>query len=109
MLDDLACDLGLGPVEDEVQSEKRYDEYCGLEADVIDQAKKQFGQNMMGNMVWAVVSFSPQVGVEVEFFGDRPHTADGDPSNWPKWFRVYEGNINGGDSILTDARGMGIR
>jgi len=108
MIDDLAAEMGIGPDPDEERSSANYDEYCGLEADIEDAAKRQFGLKLHGSTVWGLLSFNPEFGVELEFFGDRPHTADGDRNNWPKWFRLYEGNINGGDSIIVDARGEGF-
>ena len=54
--------------------------------------------------VWVVVSRKSDGQLEVEIFGDRPHT-DNDPSNWPTQFEVYEGNVNGGDSLLVETRG----
>lgn len=60
--------------------------------------------------VWVLVSWDPENsrsnGLEVEVFGDRPRTFDGDPRNWPDWFRVFEGNIDGGDTVRGDAKGV---
>ena len=105
MVDDLAAELDLGPSGDERLDEARFQEYEALEDDVVHQAKKQFGEKLMGGTIWAIYSHHPEHGIHVEFFDERPHTADGDRRNWPKWFRVYEGDINGGDSILVDRRG----
>lgn len=44
--------------------------------------------------------------VEVEIFSGRPKT-DNDPSNWPRNFEVYVGNVDGGDSRLIEQRVAG--
>lgn len=58
----------------------------------------------MKGTVWAVISLQGEGGEvhEVEFFSERPRTPDvgGDPDNWPRYYLVYEGNLDGGDSIL---------
>jgi hypothetical protein len=108
ILDDAAAELGYVDVDDDGERERNYEAYLGLESEVIEEAHHQLGITLMGATVWVLVSFHPDSGMQVEIFGERPHTADGDRNNWPKWFRLYEGNINGGDSILVDARGETI-
>jgi hypothetical protein len=78
--------------------------------DFVDQVKRQFivGET---NPVSILVSFDPIYGTHVELFSSRPHTQNhplNDPENWGKWYRVYEGNIDGGDSILVDALGRDL-
>lgn len=109
MLDDLAADLDYGPGQDtEDQEAEAFANYCDLQEEVQDAAIRQFGTKLMGGTVWAMLAFDPEYGVHMEFWDERPHTADGNPENWPKWFRLYEGNINGGDSILVDSRGRNL-
>ena len=108
MIDDLAGDLYIAPREDPEQDAKNFAEYVKLQEEVTEAAFKQFAWNLIGSEVWGLLSFHPEVGVELEFFSERPHTADGDRENWPKWFRLYEGNVDGGDSIIVDARGEGF-
>lgn len=57
---------------------------------------------MATSTVWAVISPDDRGGVEVEYFSTRPNTPDigGEPGNWPPTYQVFEGNIDGGDSIL---------
>jgi hypothetical protein len=60
------------------------------------------------NTVWVLVSQRENGELEVEIFGDRPRTdndPDGTGGNWPENFELYEGNINGGDSVLIETRG----
>jgi hypothetical protein len=82
------------------------DEAIGLTEKALDDAIHHWLGSRLGP-VWAVLGFDEENGVrglEVEFFSRRPQTYN-DPSNWPKWFRVYEGNLDGGDSIICDSRG----
>jgi hypothetical protein len=57
-----------------------------------------------GAAVWVLVSRRDNGEMEVEIFGSRPHT-DNHPDNWPPQFQLFEGNINGGDSVLIEDRG----
>jgi len=76
-----------------------------------DEVKKQFALEQIGT-TFVYVAFDPIYGTHVELFSERPRTqSHGDPSdpeNWGKWYRVYEGNINGGDSIQVDALGKDL-
>lgn len=92
------------PSEVENPTDEQILAYAGKIENLKDEAIRQFHTEALGR-VWAMVSFSPDEGMEVELFGNRPKTADGDPSNWPVWFRVYEGELNGGDTFLVDKVG----
>ena len=87
---------------DDTDINAHYDKVQGL----IGEAVRQFHVEALGP-IYALVSQAPESGIELEFFSDRPHTANGDPDNWPKWFRVYEGNLDGGDTVMVDALGTG--
>lgn len=52
--------------------------------------------------IWVVISLEQGAPHEIEFFSTRPNTPDigGEPDNWPPHYLVYEGNIDGGDSVL---------
>lgn len=78
-----------------------------LVQECMDEAIKYWAGSKHGP-VWVMLSFDNDAGIkglEVEVFGDRPRTWNGDPGAWPCWFRVYEGNIDGGDTIIADSRG----
>ena len=59
--------------------------------------------------VWAVITptMDGTGEIEVEFFSVRPNTPDvgGEPNNWPTHYEVYEGNLDGGDSVLVGRGG----
>lgn len=83
------------------------DEAISLVRKCWDDAAKYFHGSEHGP-VWVLVSWDPENsrsnGLEVEVFGDRPKTWQG--PDWPDWFRVFEGNIDGGDTVRGDARGV---
>lgn len=58
--------------------------------------------------VWVVITLHVGTVHKVEFFSERPRTPDvgGDPENWPTYYLVYEGNVDGWDSVLV-GRGDG--
>jgi hypothetical protein len=82
------------------------DEWLEMQTQLIEEAVRYWHASELGE-IWAMLSYDPDNGtrgLEVEFFRDCPATYK-DVENWPRWFRVYEGNIDGGDSIVSDARG----
>ena len=104
ILDDAAAELGYVDTDDDQEREKNYEAYLHLEGEIIDRAHTQLAGQLLKEGVWAMVSFSPEAGMEVELFSERPHTNNG-LSNWPRWYRVFEGNLDGGDSSCIDQRG----
>lgn len=94
------------PIDPDADAEA-VDEAIGLVQSCIDEAAHYWHGNRHGP-VWVLVSFDGEKGIhgiEVEVFGDRPRTWEGGTDNWPGWFRVYEGNIDGGDTVIADSRG----
>jgi hypothetical protein len=108
---DCLVDAGFDPVDEEDgdngPSREALDEWMGLVQSVVDETTK-FWHQSEASPVWVLLSYDRDNGtrgLEVEIFGKRPRTWEGGDENWAQWFRVYEGNINGGDSVLGDARG----
>lgn len=83
------------------------DEAIGLVRKCFDDGAHYWEGSRHGP-VWVLVSWNPENsrtnGLEVEVFGDRPQTWNGE--HWGEWFRVFEGNIDGGDTVRGDARGV---
>jgi hypothetical protein len=82
------------------------DAAIGLVQSCIDESTK-FWHGTCHGPVWVLLSFNNDSGIkglEVEVFGDRPRTWE-NGGNWPQWFRVYTGNIDGGDTTIGDAKG----
>ena len=104
ILDDVAAELGYVDADDVLKSDGNYEAYLALEQEIIEQAYRQLAGQLLKEGVWAMVALSPEAGMEVELFSERPHTKN-HPSNWPKWYRLFEGNLDGGDSICIDSRG----
>lgn len=102
-------DAGIDAPIDPDSNPQAIDESLGMVQRCMDDAVKYWHGRCHGP-VWVLVSWDPENtrshGLEVEVFGDRPKTYDGDPNNWPDWFRVFEGNINGGDTVRGDAKGV---
>ena len=101
-------DEGIDAPLDPDSNPEAIDESLGMVQKCIDEAVKYWHGSEHGP-VYVLVGFNSETGgvkgLEVEIFGDRPRTWENLDDNWPKWFRVYCGNIDGGDSVLGDARG----
>jgi len=91
----------------EIETDEEIDEWAGLIDEILGEAAKYWHGSAHGP-VWALISFNPERGIyglDLEFFGSRPRTGSTPAENWPEWFRVYEGNLDGGDSAIVDRRG----
>jgi hypothetical protein len=99
-------DAGIDAPCDPDEDPEGVDQAIGLVQDCVDEATA-FWHHTCTGPVYALVSFDVETGnrMECEFFMGRPRTFDTPAENWPSWFRVYEGNVNGGDSVIVDSRG----
>jgi hypothetical protein len=103
--DDCLHDAGFRTDLDD-QSGAAMDAWIELQQEVMGEAVRYWHASELGE-IWAMLSYDSkngQRGLELEFFRDCPTTYR-DAQNWPSWFRVYEGHLDGGDSIVSDARG----
>lgn len=81
------------------------DSWGDKQTELIEDVIRNFHASEIGP-IWAMLSWQPDfVRLDLEFFSGRPKTANGDPDAWPEWFRVYCGNLDGGDSVQEDSRG----
>jgi hypothetical protein len=57
-----------------------------------------------GDAVWCVITSG---GGEMEFFSSRPKTpgVGGEVGNWPEYYEVWVGNLDGGDAVLVEQNG----
>lgn len=101
-------DAGIDAPIDPDSDPQAIDESLSMVERCTDEAVKYWHGSSHGP-VWVLVGFNSDTGgvrgLEIEVFGDRPRTWENRDDNWPQWFRVYEGNIDGGDTVVGDARG----
>jgi len=99
-------DAGIDAPVDPDADPEGVDQAIELVQQCVDEATKFWHGDCHGP-VWVLLGFNNDAGIkglEVEIFGDRPHTWE-HGGEWPDWFRVYEGNIDGGDTVIGDAKG----
>jgi hypothetical protein len=104
---DCLVEAGFDPVDEESgESSEEINAWMELAENCLDEATA-FWHHRSTGPVYALVSFDVDTGnrMECEFFMDKPRTGSTPAENWPTWFRVFEGNVNGGDSVVVDSRG----
>lgn len=109
LADEILLDAGFDKnLLDDDPSQEDMDRWFGLQERLVKAAVDHW---LTGEVspVCVYLGYDPVHGTHVELFSKRPRTqSHGDPSdpeNWGKWYRVWEGNIDGGDSVLVDSLG----
>lgn len=103
MVENAALAAGIDPKTD--GTDEDMDNWMGMIDQVVGEAKKQIALDII-NPIWALVTpvFGEKHIFDCEFFSEKPRYEEFPENFGDAPFLVYEGNINGGDSIETAVR-----